>query len=237
MTCFVSASAASGPRATSAASSSARVSGSSSTTSSASPMRSASSALHLTTGQAQLLGPARPDEAGQPLRAAAAGDDPEQDLGLTEHGPRSGDAVVAGQRQLAAAAEGVAADGGDDEPGDGGDGVERVVEAGRDRSGLVGAAELGDVGAGGEDALAAGDDDGAGRIGGQRRRRLAELGQEGPGEGVDLAVGQRDDGDAVVTAIEGEQLCHGASLAHAAPAVPFPAARRAQEVCESAVAR
>ena len=123
------------------------------------------------------------DEAGQPLRAATAGDDPEQDLGLAEHGPRPGDAVVAGQGQLAAAAEGVAADGGDDEPGDGGDGVERVVEAGRDRAGLVRAAELGDVGAGGEDALAAGDDDGAGRIGRQRRAPPRRARPGGPGRG------------------------------------------------------
>ena len=91
-------------------------------------MRSASSAFDLTAGEAQLLGPARADEPGQALRAAAAGDDAEQDLGLAEHGPRRGDAVVAGQRQLAAAAEGVAADRGDDEPRDRGHGVEGAVE-------------------------------------------------------------------------------------------------------------
>ena len=167
-------------------------------------MRSASSAFDLAAGEAQLLGPARPDEAGQPLRAAAAGDDAEEDLGLAEHGPRAGDAVVAGQRQLAAAAEGVAADGGDDEAGDGGDGVERVVEAGRDRAGLVGAAELGDVGAGGEDPLAAGDHDGAGRVGGQLVGRLVQLGAAAPAErALTLPLAQRDDGDAVVAAIEG----------------------------------
>ena len=119
--------------------------------------------LDLAAREAQLLGPARPDEAGQALRPAAAGDDPEQDLGLPEDGPRPGDAVVAGQRQLAAAAERVAGDGGDHEPRDRGDRVEGVVEAGRDRAGLVGPAELGDVGAGGEDPLAARD----------RRRRRA----------------------------------------------------------------
>ena len=52
------------------------------------------------------------------------------------------------------------------------------------------------------------------RIRVQRRRGLAELGQQRLGEGVDLAVGQRDDGDAVVATIEVEQLCHGPSLAH-----------------------
>ncbi len=39
-----------------------------------------------------------------------------------------GDPVVAGQRQLAATAEGVAAHGGDHEPGEGGDRIERDVE-------------------------------------------------------------------------------------------------------------
>ena len=66
--------------------------------------------LHLATGEAQLLGPARADEAGEALRPAAARDDAEQDLGLAEHRPRAGDAVVARQRQLAAATERVAAD-------------------------------------------------------------------------------------------------------------------------------
>ena len=77
------------------------------------------------------------DQPRQPLRAATAGDDPEQDLRLTEHGPLAGDAVVARQRQLASSAEGVAADRGDDEPRDLGDGIERGVEAGRDVTRLV----------------------------------------------------------------------------------------------------
>ena len=88
--------------------------------------------LHLAAGDHHLLGPAGPDQSRQALRAAAAGDDPEQDLRLAEHRPLAGDAVVARQRQLAPAAEGVAADGGDHEPGIVGDGVERGVEAGGD---------------------------------------------------------------------------------------------------------
>ena len=87
------------------------------------------------------------------------------------------------------------------------------MDADRDRAGLVGATELGDVGPGGEDPLAARDDDRPRWIRVQRRRGLAELGQQRLGEGVDLAVGQRDDGDAVVATIEVEQLCHGLSLA------------------------
>ena len=76
---------------------------------------------HLTAGEAHLLRPADADGARQPLRAAAAGDDAEQDLRLTEHGLLRGDPVVAGQRQLAAATERVAAHRGDHEPRDRGD--------------------------------------------------------------------------------------------------------------------
>ena len=99
--------------------------------------------LHLAAGDHQLLGPAGADGARQPLRAAAAGDDAEQDLGLAEHGSLAGDAVVARQRQLAAAAERVAADRGDHEPRDRRDRIERRVEPGADRAGLGRAAELG----------------------------------------------------------------------------------------------
>ena len=45
------------------------------------------------------------DDARQTLRAAAAGDDPERDLGLAELGRLGGDDHVAQQRQLAPAAE------------------------------------------------------------------------------------------------------------------------------------
>ena len=156
-------------RRTSAASASARsCSSSCGTTSSASPIRNASSARTWRPVMHSSLARLAPTVARQTLRAAAAGDDAEQDLRLAEHGLVRDDAVVAGQRQLAPAAERVAADGGDHEARDRGDRVECVVEPGGDRRRLVGPAELGDVGAGGEDPLAAGDDDGAGRIGGQR---------------------------------------------------------------------
>ena len=72
-------------------------------------------------------------------------------------------------------------------------------------AGLVGALELGDVGTGGEDPLAARDHDGARRVGGQRLGGLLQLGEQGAGQGVDLAVGEGDDGDAVVAPIEAEQ--------------------------------
>ncbi len=134
----------------------------------------------LTAGDAHLLGPAHTDGARQSLGPTAAGDDPEQDLRLAEHRLVRRDPVVAGQGQLAAAAECVAADGGDHEARDRGDGVECGMEAGGDRGGLVGPTELGDVGSGGEDPVAAGDDDGAGRIGGEVVRGGAAVGSATP---------------------------------------------------------
>ena len=59
-----------------------------------------------------------PDQAGQPLGAAGAGDDAEQDLRLAEHGVLGGEADVGAQRELAAAAERVAGDRRDDRLGD-----------------------------------------------------------------------------------------------------------------------
>ena len=142
----------------------------------------------LAAGDAQLLGAARADQPGEALCAAPAGDDAEQDLRLAEHGPLAGDAVVAGERQLAAAAERVPGHGGDHHARDRRHRVERAVDGGRDRPRLVGAAELGDVGAGGEDLLAAGDDNGAGRIGAEADRDLVQPAHDAAREGVDLAV-------------------------------------------------
>ena len=132
----------------------------------------------LTAGQAQLLGSARADEAGQALRAAATRNDAEQDLRLSEHRLVRRDAVVAGEREFASAAERVPADRGDHEARDRRDGVERIVERRTDRGRLVGPAELRDVGACSEQPIAAGDHDGARRILGQLRRRCADLAEE-----------------------------------------------------------
>ena len=160
---------------------------------------------HLTPGQAELLRPAGPDRSGQTLRTAATGDDAEQDLGLAEHGLLRHDAVVAGQRQFASAAECVATDRGDDEAGQRGDRIQRVVEPGGDGGRLVGPAELGDVGARGEDPLAARHHHRAGRVGGQRLCSRPQFGEQRRRQRVDLAVGQGDDGHAVVASFEGEQ--------------------------------
>src|SRR6185295_18701319 len=53
------------------------------------------------------------DGARDALGAAAAGDDPEGDLRLAEAGVLGGDDHVAGERQLTAASQRVAGDGGD----------------------------------------------------------------------------------------------------------------------------
>ena len=83
--------------------------------------------------------------------------------------------------------------------------VEGVVEPGGDGGRLVGPAELGDVGAGGEDPFAAGDHHRAGRVGGQRLGSRPQLGEQRRRQRVDLAVVEGDDGHAVVAALEGEQ--------------------------------
>ena len=146
-------------------------------------MRSASSAFTCRPVIMISLARAGPDQPGQPLRAAAAGDDAEQDLGLAEHRPLRRHPVVAGQRQLAPAAEGVAGDGGDDEAGDVGHGRQGVVDGGGDARPLVGAAELADVGAGGEDPLAAGHHHGAGRVGRERLGVASQLADAAPPTG------------------------------------------------------
>ena len=109
--------AATAPAASSPARSIARsCSSSGGTTSSTRPMAQRLVGLHLTAGEDEVLGPRGADQAGQPLGAAATGDDAEQDLGLTERGAVRCDAEVAGQRQLAAATQGVADDRGDRDP-------------------------------------------------------------------------------------------------------------------------
>ena len=68
---------------------------------------------HDPAGEDEVLGLRRPDEAREALGAAGAGDDAEEDLGLAEPGVVGRDAEVAGERDLAPAAERVAGDGGD----------------------------------------------------------------------------------------------------------------------------
>ena len=57
--------------------------------------------------------------------------------------------------------------------------------------------------------FAAGDHHRAGRVGGEARGRVAQLGQQRRGEGVDLGVVEGDDGDAVVASLEMHLVRHG----------------------------
>ena len=92
-----------------------------------------------------------PDQPRQPLRAAGAGDQAELDLRQAELRRRHGDAVMADQRDLEAAAERRAVDGGDDR-------LRRVLDRAlrlRQADAAERLAEFGDVGAGDEGAAAA----------------------------------------------------------------------------------
>ena len=75
------------------------------------------------TAEDDLLGARGADEARQALRAAGARDDAEEDLRLAELRVVGDDAEVARQGELAASAEGVAGDRGDDRLGDARDGT------------------------------------------------------------------------------------------------------------------
>ena len=77
------------------------------------PSACASCAVDPAAGQHELHRALLADHAREPLGAAAARDDPEQDLRLAELGRLGGDDHVAGERQLAAAAERAAGHGGD----------------------------------------------------------------------------------------------------------------------------
>ena len=117
------------PAARAAARSSARSSTSSgATTSSTSPMARASSARTWRPVKIRSLARAGPTSRASRWVPPPPGMMPEQDLGLTEAGLLAGDAEVAGQGQLAAAAEGEAGDGRDGGPRDVGHRVEGAEE-------------------------------------------------------------------------------------------------------------
>src|SRR6185503_10330321 len=133
---------------------------------------------------------------------AAAGDDGEVDLGEAQARVGGGDADVAGQRQLEAAAEGVAADGGDDR-------LRAALHQGaelhapavlaEDRRHL-GRGELADVGAGGERLVAGADhhDDADAVVGDQPLEGGIEVAPHGlVHRVVNLGPVERDGADAV----------------------------------------
>ena len=146
------------------------------------------------------------DEAGKPLRAAAAGNEAELDLGLTDLRVLGGDADVAAHRELEAAAEA--------EPVDRRD--ERLVRRVHPRAELLDPAgratllslrgrlaerrELRDVGAGDERPLASAHehDRTNARVVVEPVDLRLELLEERRGECVDGRVVDRDDGDVAV---------------------------------------
>ena len=140
------------------------------------------------------------DGAGQPLRSAGAGDDPEAGLRLAELGGLGGDDQVTAHGQLAAAAQAVAGDRGDErcpEPADRVPALDAALVVEVDRRGLC---ELADVGAGGEGPLAAAEHDRAHRlVAVELRERLHELVHQLVGERVQrLGPVEQDDRDRAV---------------------------------------
>src|SRR5690606_39186959 len=149
----------------------------------------------------EVLGPGRPDQAGQPLRAAGAGDDAEQDLGLAQLGVAAGDAEVTAHGQLAAGAQRVAGDRGDGGFRDARDGAETVLDDGGavDHVGVGHGLHLLDVRARGEDLLAAVDDDGTHlRVGRDDAGGLPQRVLHRDVERVHLGPVDADRGDAVL---------------------------------------
>ena len=106
------------------------------TTSSTRPMASASSARTWRPVKMRSLARAGPTRRARRWVPTAAGDDAEEDLGLTELRLLAGDAEVAGEGQLAPAAEREAGDRRDRGAGDVGDGVEGPQEVLADQLGL-----------------------------------------------------------------------------------------------------
>jgi hypothetical protein len=128
----------------------------------------------------------RPEQARQALRAAGAGQDAELHFRQRDLRAGHGDAVVAAERQLEAAAHAGAADGGDDRLGGRLDDADHGVEV---RFGQrLGRIELADIGAAGEGLGAADQHDGLyGRVG----HRFVEAGDEAAAQLVAEAVDRR----------------------------------------------
>jgi hypothetical protein len=139
------------------------------------------------------------DGAGEALGTAHTGDDAEGDLGLAELRLLAGEDDVAHHGELTAAAEGEALDRGDDRGLDVRDPLPLGVEALELDVGPGLVLHLGDVGAGGEGLLAAGDDDRPdGLVGVEELQRADDLLHDGLVEGVEcLGPVQCDGGDAV----------------------------------------
>ena len=116
-----------------------RAAGRCGTTRFTSPIRSASSAFTRRAVSHELERARRADQPRQALRAAVARDDPERDLGQSEHRVLRREPQMTGERQLASAAEGVPVDGGDHRLGRLLEHVEHALAEARD---VLGAARV-----------------------------------------------------------------------------------------------
>src|SRR5690606_37587825 len=134
------------------------------------------------------------DQARQALGAAGARDDAELDLRQAECGFLSRDAAVAGECDLAAAAECGAIDRRDDGLGEILDTVEDLGKRGLHRR----LAEFPDIGAADEDPARAGDDDRLDIVTvGRRRKRLSQSLAHMCRGGIDGRIVDRDDENAL----------------------------------------
>ena len=182
------------------------------TTRSTMPDRERFVGAHLPAAPDQLLRPRRADQARQALRAARAGNDAEQDLGLADARRLRRDAQVARERELAARRR--ARSRGSRRSPDAGSPRPRRTRRGtrrptRARAVLV--AELGDVGAGRERLLAARDHDrlhrGVGRR--ARARRRAARSSSASDSGFIGGLFRRSNDDAAVVLLgENEIVGH-----------------------------
>ena len=152
-----------------------------------------------------LQGALQADDARQPLRAAPGRDQAELNLGEAELRPRvvDGEAVIAGQGQLQAAAQAGAADHRHGRQAQVGQLGEELLPRGGQRLGLRGTAdgsEFVNIGAGHEPvgALAGEDQNARARLGGDGVQGGVEVGEDAAVEDVDAAPGgvQPEDGGA-----------------------------------------
>ena len=127
------------------------------------------------------------DEAGQALRAAPAGNQTEGGAAMTKHGVRPGHTVVAGERQVQAAAHAVAVNSGADRGREAGNQVhEFLPSAGKfQRLGAIKGGDFMQVGPGREELVVTGDDQ---RFGGARQVAYGagQLQHAGAGEAIGI---------------------------------------------------
>ena len=175
------------------------------------PDRERLGGIHLPPRQDQVAGLREADQAGEPLRSTRAGDDPQFDLGQAE--PRIlGDAPdVAGKRHLEAATQRESVDRRDRDLRDRLEVAAGLLERPHVRGDLVRPVpdHRLDVGARGEDPLAAPDDDGAnGLVSGDASGGLGQLERDGARERVRGRPVDADRGDPAL-GVDADELPHG----------------------------